>query len=210
MAIADRRLRDGAPPRRLIIATARALPNARARTRSPPAGCPPRSSTASQCSTSTSHRWRTSWKPSHWRVSANSPRSCARPERGAQGRRVIEQGHPRLQQLRRRQPRAVRRDVHPRHTTAIGGTEDARSSCGRGSPELREAVADVAGSGRGRPHRGAVGLLRGLTARTQRPATPGPRHRTHRTPGRPVLRRQPQAVDEASDGEGLLGVRSPV
>ena len=56
--------------------------------------------------------------------------------------------------------------------------------------ELREAVAACRRRPRRRdPHRGAVGgAARTDHARAQRPATPGPRHRAHRTPRRPVQR----------------------
>ncbi len=122
------------------------LPSARAGMRSRPVACPPRSSTASRCSTSTSHRWKTSSRPSHWRVSANSPKpSRTARARCRRARGGVGPGRSRVQQLRRREPGAVRRDVHAGHTTAIRRSEDTPVQLRAGFAELREAVASVAG-----------------------------------------------------------------
>ena len=65
-------------------------------------------------------------------------RACRRPEE------ALAPGRPRVQQLRHREPGAVRRDVHARHATAIRCRGHPRP-LSAAFAELREAVASVVG-----------------------------------------------------------------
>ena len=146
MAIADRRLRDRAARRRLITATARTL----AEREGWDAVTTRRLSTEIEYSQPVLYKHFASMEDiveavaleGFGELAETLQRGATRCRRAGGG---VEPGRPRVQQLRRREPGAVRRDVHPRHTTAIRLPRTPQSSCRAAFAELREAVADVAG-----------------------------------------------------------------
>ena len=146
MAIADRRLRDRAARRQLIIATARAL----AEREGWDAVTTRRLSTEIEYSQPVLYKHFASMEDIVEAVALEGFGELAEAlstARGGAGRAGggVEPGRPRVQQLRRREPGAVRRDVHARHTIAIRLPRTLPVQLRAGFAELREAVANVAG-----------------------------------------------------------------
>ena len=146
MAIADRRLRDRAARRQLITATARAL----AEQEGWDAVTTRRLSTEIEYSQPVLYKHFASMEDIVEAVAlegfgelaespARGPARCRRPGGG------VEPGRPRVQRLRRREPGAVRRDVHARHTICDSVPRTRPIQLTAGFAELREAVAAVAG-----------------------------------------------------------------
>ena len=157
---------------------------------SPPVGCPPRSSTASLCCTSTSPAWNKSLMPSPSTGSARlADVHCGPPATARHGQRRPEPGlHTPISTLpATTRPFTTR--CSPAATTLRFAAQDTPPQLTAAFAELHQAVGVIAErAGCGRAHRGVLGR----TARTGhpqpcRPTTPGLRLGPRRPVDRPVL-----------------------